>query len=200
MREQVVINAVPLIGELLTPAMMQVSRAMPHLDMTYRSENGIADLSDGTTIAVRAGPEPTGERNAVRWLGRLGVALVATRDYINRMGLPSCPADLADHAFVANDWGEDRAPWFAWLRSATGHQQVVFRTNDETVMRRAVMSGRCAGFLPISSLIWAPELIEIMPSCDEWDAPLWLVHDRGATETCRNVGRELAAIIVRQLS
>ncbi len=200
MREQVVINAVPLIGELVTPAMMQVSRMLPNLELIYRSEMGMVDLAGGSTIALRAGAEPCGERNAVRWLGRLGVALVATRDYINRVGMPRCPEDMADHLLVSSDFGDDSAPWFRWLRANTSRQQVVFRTNDETVMRRAVNSGRCAGFLPISSLIWSPELIELLPSRDEWAAPLWLVHDRGATETCRTVGRELASIVVRQLS
>lgn len=200
MREQVVINAVPLIGELVAPAMMQVSRMIPQLELVYRSEMGLVDLSDGKTIAVRAGPEPCATRHAVRWLGRLGVALVATRDYVNRMGTPHCPRDLADHLLVASDVGDDSAPWFRWLRANTTSHQVVFRTNDETVLRRAINSGRCAGFMPISSLIWSPDLIELMPAQDEWAAPLWLVHDRGATDTCRNVGRELAAIVVRQLS
>lgn len=200
MREQVVINAVPLIGELVAPAMMQVSRMIPQLELVYRSEMGLVDLSDGKTIAVRAGPEPCATRHAVRWLGRLGVALVATRDYVNRMGTPRCPRDLADHLLVASDVGDDSAPWFRWLRANTTSHHVVFRTNDETVLRRAINSGRCAGFMPISSLIWSPDLIELMPAQDEWAAPLWLVHDRGATDTCRNVGRELAAIVVRQLS
>ncbi|MDO5643956.1 MAG: hypothetical protein Q4G26_16400, partial [Paracoccus sp. (in: a-proteobacteria)] len=67
MSDQIIINAVPLIGELVTPAMMHVSRQMPELQLIYRSEPGFVCLDDGMTIALRAGQEPCGERHAVRW-------------------------------------------------------------------------------------------------------------------------------------
>ncbi|MDO5643825.1 MAG: hypothetical protein Q4G26_15745, partial [Paracoccus sp. (in: a-proteobacteria)] len=87
-----------------------------------------------------------------------------------------------------------------WLRAHITAPHIVFRTNDDTVMRHAIQSGRCAGFLPISSLIWSPDLVELLPSHEDWAAPLWLVHDRGAAGICRRVGRDIAAVIVRQLS
>lgn len=200
MPEHVVINAVPLIGELVTPAIMQVSRMLPDVQLIYRSELGMADLDDGNTIAIRAGAEPCGERNAVRWLGRIGISLVATMDYIRQMGMPQTAEDLSRHLLVANDFEDNNTPWFRWLRANSSSQKIIFRTNEETVMRQAIKTGRCAGFLPISSLIWSPDLIELLPSMEEWAAPLWLVHDRGASENCRMVGRELASIVTRQLS
>ena len=42
--------------------------------------------------------------------------------------------------------------------------------------------------------------MELMPAQDEWAAPLWLVHDRGASQACRDVGRDLAEIMGRQLA
>lgn len=68
------------------------------------------------------------------------------------------------------------------------------------MLRLAIKSGRCAGFLPISSLIWSGELMELMPAQDEWAAPLRLVYDRGASQACRDVGRDLAEIMGRQLA
>lgn len=200
MTDHVAISALPLMGELIVPAVMRVGAGMPHIQITYRSELSFADLSDHRTIAIRGGPEPLGDRWAVRWLGRIGVALVATREYINRCGVPKTPADLADHDLVCQDFSDTAAPWTRWLLANTSSQRVVFRTNDELVLRLAIKSGRCAGFLPISSLVWSGELIELLPARDEWAAPLWLVHDRGADQACRDVGRELAEIMSRQLA
>ena len=200
MSDHVAISALPLMGELIVPAVMRVSTALPHVKITYRSELDFADLSDHRTIAIRGGVEPIGDRWAVRWLGRIGVALVATRDYINRCGMPKTPAELADHDMVGHDFADSSAPWTRWLLANTSSQRIVFRTNDESVLRLAIKSGRCAGFLPISSLLWSGELIELLPPRDEWAAPLWLVHDRGADQACRDVGRELAEIMARQLA
>ncbi|MFD1795669.1 hypothetical protein FQV27_04175 [Paracoccus aurantiacus] len=197
--EQVVISAVPLMGELIVPALMNIGATFPEIGVVYRSELGFANLADCSTIAIRAGAEPAGDRLAVRWLGRISVALVATQAYIARHGLPETPADLARYEMVAHDFPDGAAPWSRWLLHHTRTQRTIFRTNDETVLRLAIRSGRCAGFLPISSLIWSPELVELMPSSDEWAAPLWLVHDRGASQACRDVGRELADIVSRQL-
>lgn len=200
MTDHVAISALPLMGELIVPAVMHIGTSMPDVQISYRSELGFADLSDRRTIAIRGGAEPIGERLAVRWLGRIGVALVATREYIARFGMPKDPADLARYDLVGHDFADHAAPWSRWLLAHTQSQRTVFRTNDESVQRLAIRSGRCAGFLPISSLIWSGELVELMPARDEWAAPLWLIHDRGATQPCRDIGRDLAEVMVRQLA
>lgn len=200
MTDHVAISALPLMGELIVPAVMRVSAAMPDVQITYRSELGFADLSNRQTLAIRGGSEPIGERLAVRWLGWIGIALVATHDYIARRGMPKSPADLARYDLVSNDFPDEASPWSRWLLANTASQRSVFRTSDELVLRLAIKSGRCAGFLPISSLAWSGELVELMPARDEWAAPLWLVHDRGASQACRDVGRELAEIMSRQLA
>ena len=200
MTDHVAISALPLMGELIVPAVMHISAAMPDTQISYRSERGFADLSNRRTIAIRGGPEPVGDRLAVRWLGRIGIALVATREYIARCGMPENPSDLARYDLVSNDFPDEASPWSRWLLANTESQRFIFRTNDETVLRLAIKSGRCAGFLPISSLIWSGELMELMPAQDEWAAPLWLVHDRGASQACRDVGRDLAEIMGRQLA
>lgn len=200
MSDEIVINAVPLMGELVIPAVMHICRTMPEVTITYRSEQAVADLSDCRTIGIRAGVEPDNDRLAIRWLGRIGVALVASADYIAKNGHPKFPHDLAKHDLAAGDFGANETPWINWLRANTDSQRIVFRSNDETALRQAIKSGRCAGFLPISSLIWSPDLIEIMSGQAEWAAPLWLVHDRGANQVCRSVGKELADIMARQLA
>ncbi|MFV0293940.1 MAG: LysR substrate-binding domain-containing protein [Paracoccus sp. (in: a-proteobacteria)] len=200
MPDHVVINAVPLMGDLIVPAVMHICRIMPAIRITYRSELGMAELGDLRTIGIRAGAEPAGDDIAVRWLGRIRVALVAAPEYVARNGMPQCPADLECHDIAAADLRCNQTPWFIWVRANTKSQRIVFRTNDENVMRQAIKSGRCMGFLPISSLIWSPELIEVMPAREEWAAPLWLVHDLNANPACCAVGRELADIMARQLA
>ena len=200
MNEPYIISAAPLLSELVAPALMQIGRREQEAPIIYRSEMDGLDLSGGRTIAIRTGPEPDGDRLAVRWLGRLGIALVATREYIARKGRPATHADLARFEFACIDVLDNDTPWAIWLFSHVEAPRRIFRTNEESVVRHAIRSGNCAGFLPISSLIWSPDLCELMPAQDAWIAPLWLYHDRGADEGCRRIGREMADIIARQLS
>ena len=200
MPDHIVINSVPMMGDLVLPAVMHICRTMPDVKITYRSAVTMTDLSDCRTIGIRGGPEPVGERLAIRWLGRIGVALVASQDYVTRHGRPDVPGDLADHDFASNDFSDANTPWSRWLHRYVEQPNIVFRTNDETLLRQAIKSGRCAGFLPISSLVWSGELIELMPAYDEWAAGLWLVHDRNASSVCRAVGKELADMMSRQLA
>lgn len=200
MNEPIIISATPLLSELVAPALMQLGIADMETPLVYRSEMDQHDLWDGRTIAIRTGPEPEGDRLAVRWLGRLGIALVATREYIGRKGRPSDHADLRRFEFACIDVVNNNTPWAIWLFRHVDEPRRIFRTNEESVVRHAAKSGNCAAFLPISSLIWSPELCELMPAQDEWIAPLWLYHDRGADEDCRRIGRDMAAIISRQLA
>ncbi|MDO5606646.1 MAG: LysR substrate-binding domain-containing protein [Paracoccus sp. (in: a-proteobacteria)] len=200
MAAHITINAVPLIGELVVPAMAHLAGAMPGLRVTYRSELGFARLNDGRTIGIRAGAAPCARSMVVRPLGRIGVALVATQDYIDRMGMPAGPGDLGRHDFASHDFAEGFTPWSRWLLSHVPQPRVLFRSNDETVLRQAIRSGRWAGFLPLSSLIWSTGLIEILPALDEWAVTLWLVHAPDATAECRQAGQMLADIMARQLA
>ncbi|WBU65213.1 LysR substrate-binding domain-containing protein [Paracoccus aerodenitrificans] len=199
MPDHIVINSVPMMGDLVVPAVMHICRTMPEVKITYRSDAAVADLSDLRTIGVRSGPEPVGERLAIRWLGRIGVTLVASQDYIARFPLPDRAEDLRHHDFASNDFCDAQTPWSRWLHKHVEAPNIVFRTNDETLLRQAIKSGRCTGFLPVSSLIWSGELVELMPARDEWASPLWLVHDRHANAACRSVAKELADMMSRQL-
>ena len=49
MTDHVAISALPLMGELIVPAVMQISAAMPDTQISYRSELGFADLSNRRT-------------------------------------------------------------------------------------------------------------------------------------------------------
>ncbi|WBU57738.1 LysR substrate-binding domain-containing protein [Paracoccus sediminicola] len=199
MLKQVTINAVPMMGDMVVPAVMHISHTMPDIQITYRSTLDMADLSDGCTIGVRAGVEPSTQEMEVSWLGRIGLALVAAPEYIAQRGKPSSPADLAQHVFASNDFSDAGTPWSRWLHEVVPTPNIVFRTDDETLLRQAIKSGRCAGFLPISSLCWSAELVEILPAREEWALPLWLVRCHNASEACVSVGAELADMMSRQL-
>lgn len=200
MAEHIVINSVPMMGDLVVPAVMHISQTMPDLCITYRSRAELGDPGDPGSIWIRSGAEPMGARLAIRWLGRIGVALVASQGYIARHGTPATAADLGRHALAGNDADDTDTPWSRWLAQNVAAPRIVFRSNDETLLRQAIKTGRCAGFLPISSLVWSGELVELMPAREEWAAALWLVHDRGASVTCRAVGRSLADVMTRQLA
>ncbi|MDO5530207.1 MAG: LysR substrate-binding domain-containing protein [Paracoccus sp. (in: a-proteobacteria)] len=197
---RITFNTVPLLGDLVLPALMLAAEEFPRLQTTYRASLERVEITDPNLIVMRAGADKPGAGLVGHWLGRLGVGLVATQGYIARHGRPERPEDLARFSFAAHEWRTILPPWFRWVAQYVDEPHISFATDDEAAMRRAITSGRCAGFLPISSLIWTPELVELYPQQEEWRAPLWLVHAEGASQECRDITAYLGSIIQRSLA
>lgn len=196
---RITISALPLTGDLVMPAIMQAARACPDLRFTYRPSLERVVLDDADLIALRAGTSPPDGGMVGHWLGWLGVGLVATGAYLEQRGRAETPADLARHIFAGHEPRAVLPPWFRWLARHVAEPDIGFFTDDEAAMRRAIRSGCYAGFLPFSSLIWSPELVEIYPPQEDWRAPLWLVHAETASPGCREVADVMADIMSRAL-
>lgn len=181
---EVVISAVPQLGDFLLPAVMQVAGAIEGVSYRYRSSVtvnpvGVASLTGGgpprTMLGLRAGNEPVDAGMAVRRLGLLSIGLYASEAYVLRHGIAQDGDGLAGHRLVHHDQERDHAPWDRWLGTNGPGARIVIRSNDELVRQAAVRSGQCAAFLPLSSLLWNPHLREVMPPRPDWAAPLWMV-------------------------
>lgn len=173
--QRLIISSVPMIVDFAMPAVMRMSESFPMLDITHRVTRKRVTFDGPPVVALRAGPKVDTPGLTVRWLGSLQVGLYASSDYVARKGIPDEADGMAGLSMVWTESDGARAPWETWLDRHGANARRLFRTDDETAHRFAVRSGRCAAFLPISSLLYVHDLVELRPPEPDWTAPLWLV-------------------------
>jgi DNA-binding transcriptional LysR family regulator len=126
-------------------------------------------------VAIRAGTVPEDPDNVVQSFGAIQAALYAARSYAEAHGLPQGPEGFARHRFVGTEGDNIRAPFHRWMAAHVPAEQVVFRATEGRRADRRVRAGVGIGFVPISEAVTCADLVQVMPTRPEWEAPLWLV-------------------------
>ena len=52
---------------------------------------------------------------------------------------------------------------------------ITFRSTDARALELAVLAGAGIGFYPLLEARAHPDLVEVMPTREDWSTPLWLV-------------------------
>ena len=188
------VTAITGMADLLCPVLSQFQTDNPGVIVRFLTDMRVFRLDYGEApVAIRAGNMPEEPDNVVQPLARLRSALYAAPAYATRHGLPQSEADLPLHHFVGADNPESRAPFARWMRATLPAEAIRFRTNEQQAMEAAVLSGTGIGFLPLRQARRHPDLIEVLPTRPEWDAPLWIVTHVDLHRT-RKVQAFLAAL------
>ncbi|MDB6144870.1 MAG: Transcriptional regulator, LysR family [Pseudomonas sp.] len=90
--------SMPLLGELMMPAMAGFMRRYPDIEMDIDLSDRMVDvIEEGFDAVIRTG-EPQDSRLMSRQLGKFRLVLVASPEYLKERGVPQHPRDLVDHA------------------------------------------------------------------------------------------------------
>lgn len=161
---------------LLVGALTSFQAAYPDVIVRLLTGERLFRLEYGEAhVALRAGRQPDEPDNVVQPFIRQDIALYASRDYVDRYGLPRDAQALQTHRFVAHDDPDARAPFQQWLRRTISYDRVTFRSADSRVMEQAVLAGAGIGFFAVREAAAYADLVQIMPPREEWTSPLWLV-------------------------
>ena len=173
---ELMITSIVELSDFLVPVLAEFKAKYPDVVMRYLTDARVFRLEYGEAhVAIRAGTAPDEPDNVVQPLTKLRVGLYASKSYVEKNGLPQSESELRDHVFVGSDNPEGRAPFQKWLNARVPYDRVVFRTTDTYSMTSAIRSGAGIGFMPVPQGESDSDLIEVMPSKEEWSAPLWLV-------------------------
>ena len=175
-RGDLVVTSLGMQSSLMAPILAAFQQEHPEVRVRYLTGERLFRLEYGEAhVAIRAGAKPDQPDNVVQPFMSQRLSLVATQDYIDRHGMPSGEADLPNHHFVGHDDDESRAPFNRWLQQVVGPERILFQATESRVMRDAILAGAGIGFMSKVDLAHYPNLVEVLPSRDEWSAPLWLV-------------------------
>lgn len=173
---ELVVTSVPGLSDCLAPVLVRFQQAHPGLVVRYLSDERVFRLEYGEAhVAIRAGSVPDQPDNVVQPLMQQEWALYAAQSYIDLMGKPADESEFPRHQFVGHDLENARAPFLRWLRAHVPSGQIVFRSTDFSAMRQAIIGGAGIGFLSRTEARQHPDLVQVLPSREEWSATLWIV-------------------------
>ena len=171
-----VITSLDILSRMLTPIMIAFQHEYPDVRLRYRTGDRVFRLEYGEAhVAIRAGAMPEQPDNVVQPFMTQRMALVVADAYVERHGFPTGEHDLPNHRFVVDDNDTSRAPFGRWLRSVVPSDRLTYRATDIRNMQEAIIAGAGIGFITQQELAANPCLKEVIPSREEWSAPLWLV-------------------------
>ncbi|ETW10732.1 LysR family transcriptional regulator [Roseivivax marinus] len=163
-------------ASLMVPALVSFRQEHPEVRVRYLTDDRVFRLEYGEAhVALRAGSAPQEPDNVAQRFASEPVALFAAQSYIDRHGRPEGVEDLANHDFVGPENLDSRAPFWRWQRKHVPDDRVVFRAADPRVLEQALLLGDGLGFMRTRDAKRHENLVEIMPSQDDWTTPLWLV-------------------------
>lgn len=173
---ELVVTSLASMSFLFTPMLAAFQAENPGLKVRYLGGARLFRLEYGEAhVAIRAGSAPQQPDNVVQKYLEFPIGLFASQSYIDRFGPIRDEADLQNHRFVSADNPESRAPFAQWVNKHMPAESVVFTSDDDRVLRDAVVAGAGLGFLSPYEAERHPELVQVIASKPEWAAPFWLV-------------------------
>ena len=173
---ELVVTSLVSLTPMLAPILRSFQQLHPEVVIRFLSGDRLFRLEYGEAhVAIRAGAVPDQPDNVVQPFFRQRMGLYAAKSYVDTYGLPKSEEEFGAHSFIAHDNVDSRAPFFLWLRERIEESNIVFRSTDTWSMEAALRQGAGLGFMPVVAAREDPDLIEVIPSQEDWSATLWLV-------------------------
>lgn len=173
---ELVVTSLPGISEHMAPILVEFQERYPEVVVRYLTSARVFRLEYGEAhVAIRAGKPPQEPDNVVQPFNSMAFAPFASKEYLEKVGMPEGEKDVAKMRFVGVDDLETRAPWGAWIRENVRAENIVFRVTEAEALGQAIALGVGVGFMPVWQARKNENLVQLLPTQPEWESPHWLV-------------------------
>jgi DNA-binding transcriptional LysR family regulator len=163
---------------LLPPVLGALQRAEPDMQIELVVSNNITNLlRRDADIAVRM-VRPQQSSVTAKKLAEVPIVACAHRSYLQRMGVPKQPGDLARHQLIGYDRDHGLIKSFARYGAAIRREHFAMRTDDHIAYGRLVAEGAGIGFVAQYNLRFWPEVVPLLPTLRIPALPCWLAVHR----------------------
>ena len=172
---ELIVTSLESLSPLLIPVISRFQIEHSEVKVRLLSANRLLRLEYGEAhVAVRAGKLPEEPDNVVQPFFTQALQLVAHQDYVDRHGALT-EANIASHRFIGSAADNPRAPFLRWLVDFVPDETIVFRTTEMREAKDAIQAGIGIGFVASWDRYEGDNLVEMLPSLEEWTAKIWLV-------------------------
>jgi DNA-binding transcriptional LysR family regulator len=172
---ELIVTTLSGLSPQFAPLLVDFQRQYPDIHLTFIGDERMLKLEHGEAhVAIRAGPKPQEPDSVVQKLMTFPVTFFAHKDYVARFGPLKGISDIPNHRFVTSKADVARAPFHSWIKKHLTDDVIYYRATDMRSLEDAVHSGAGIGILSLWSGQSNPDLVQMMPSMQEWDTVLWL--------------------------
>ncbi len=168
----------PVACALLPPVLAQMRQDMPQVQFEIVSSNQFSNLlRREADIAIRMA-RPEQASLVAKKIGEVRLGVYAHRDYLQRRGTPTAPADLLEHALIGDDAIDVIRRGFQQMGYDVPKEIFAVRSDDLIVQWQAVRAGVGIGFLAEYVARNDPDLVHLLPDLNIPPLPMWLAVHR----------------------
>ncbi len=138
-----------------------------------------------TDLALRPGAAPTELGVIGRHIGQLGVAMYASKQYIETRAAPRSYDDLAGHPIVTGDDSLAHVRFVRFVLERVQGATLAFRGDSVAVIANAVRAGFGIGAIPCSLADREPDLVRVLPPHPDLSVGIWLLMHEDLRRTAR---------------
>ncbi|MBB3938331.1 DNA-binding transcriptional LysR family regulator [Aureimonas phyllosphaerae] len=169
-----------LISYVLPQVLARFRETYPAVGLELIGTDRAVDLAEGEAdVALRAGSIPAVSDLFGRRLAYDRIAVVASRDYASRHGLPGSVEDLARHQVIWASYVPPRHPLALWVKTAVPSSAIALRPDTAVATFAAIRAGLGLGFFHSFFVDRDPELVRAPMELPLEPNELWiLAHER----------------------
>ncbi|MBY6202111.1 LysR family transcriptional regulator [Maritalea mobilis] len=169
------VTSLASLSPLLVPTIAQFQDRHPDVRVRLISDARLFRLEYGEAhVAIRAGKLPDQPDNVVQPFFTQTIRLVASSDYVEKHGMLT-EETIEQHRFIGPNEDTPRAPFYRWLMENVPDRAVVFRASHMETVKEAVLAGIGIGFIAGWDQRGTDDLVDMLPSMEDWSAKIWLV-------------------------
>jgi len=162
----------------LAPRLGHLYEKYPELKIDLMLEERVLDLPmREADVAIRM-KEPSQADLIRRRLMNVDMKFYASRDYLEKYGVPETSEDLINHRLIAHNSSSPQvsagAEWMAPILKANAKS--VLTVNNYFGILQAVLHGLGIGALPDYVTVESPELVRVLPDDSSRPIPVYLAY------------------------
>lgn len=163
---------------VLPPMLARLAAEEPGIEIEIVASNQIGSLlARDADIAIRM-VRPVQNDLVARHVADLPLTACAAEAYLDRMGRPQIPQDLARHRLIGWDRADDIIKGFAQFGMSVDRHAFATRTDNQIVLWEAVKAGLGIGFAQASLVARQPGVEAVLPDLPIPALPMWLaIHE-----------------------
>lgn len=174
-----IITSLAPLASVLTPLLKTYQQQHPAIQVQYLTSDKLFRLEYGEAhVAVRTGPKPELPDNVVIPFATHRVSLYAHKDYLAQHGHPTGPEKLEGHKFISFAELVPKVQLHKWILNTIQASDIALKTNDDQVIKQALLAALGIGFMFQHEAIRHSELVELFTLPKDWEVQHWLVTHR----------------------
>ena len=162
----------------LVPRLPKLYERYPGLKIDLMLEERVLDLPmREADVAIRM-KEPSQADLIRKRLMTVQMLLYASKEYIDRNGMPSEAEDISNHRLICQHAGSAQVAAGAWLvqHLMSMNPGSLLTVNNDFGVLQGVLNNLGIGVLPDYLVEEFPELVRVLPSIESADVPVFLAY------------------------